>query len=81
MNTVPTRTYLTTPKSKCNIPINNGYDEKAKYPISNDPVWAVEFLYNDKFAFVDSNHYYEVDLLRGQPLIDAARKWLETHKI
>ncbi|MCH5238142.1 MAG: hypothetical protein J1E95_10160 [Muribaculaceae bacterium] len=56
------------------------WKEETKYPISNDPVWAVEFLDNDKFAFVDSKHYYEVDLLRGQALIDAARKWLETHK-
>lgn len=53
---------------------------EEKIPVSNDSVWGVRFIGDNKLAFVDSSHFYEVDVLFEKDLIKAARRWLKDHE-
>ncbi|MCH5224894.1 MAG: hypothetical protein J1D77_02800 [Muribaculaceae bacterium] len=54
--------------------------EIYKYPLANDPVWSVKFISPNKFAFIDSSHYYESELYSKEELVAHAREWLSQHQ-
>lgn len=54
--------------------------EEAKYPISNDAVWGLKFVGDNKVVFTDSSHFYEFSILSKKALIEGARQWLKDNK-
>lgn len=48
----------------------------SRCPAGNSAIWGIKFLDNDNFVFVDSSHIYRAPVIRGQKLVEAARKYI-----